>query len=472
MDSSDSDDPRRWLIPLVVAFGFMMEGLDSTIITVAIPNMAASLHETPVRLSLAITSYLLSLAVFIPISGWIADRFGARSVICSAFAVFTVASALCGLSQNLPMLVGMRILQGIGGAMMSPVGRLILLRAFPRNELVRAMSYVTIPSLVGPTLGPILGGLITSYLSWRWIFYANIPFGIGAIVVAFRIVENVRATSASRFDTLGFLICGVALASLQFVLETVGRGAVSVVPQVLVFAIGAGCLVGYWRYARGHRNPVLDLTLFGIRSFRVGSLAGGLCRIGISAPAFLLPLLLQLGFGMSPIQSGSLTFATSLGAIPIRFVSAVMLRRYGFRRLLVRNSVLCGVAIAELAALSGATPHWVILLAILWLGLVRSVQFNCMQMLSYADMPQSRLSRATSLGSVVQQLTMGFGVSISAALLGILAGGGGVPTVPQFRLVFVLVGLLPLAALPGFLTLQPEDGAEVSGHVVVRSAGA
>ena len=226
MDSSDSDDRRRWLIPLVVAFGFMMEGLDSTIITVAIPNMAASLHETPVRLSLAITSYLLSLAVFIPISGWIADRFGARSVICAAFAVFTVASALCGLSQNLPMLVGMRILQGIGGAMMSPVGRLILLRAFPRNELVRAMSYVTIPSLVGPTLGPILGGLITSYLSWRWIFYANIPFGIGAIVVAFRIVENVRATSASRFDTLGFLICGVALASLQFVLETVGRGAV------------------------------------------------------------------------------------------------------------------------------------------------------------------------------------------------------------------------------------------------------
>jgi EmrB/QacA subfamily drug resistance transporter len=472
VDSPASDDRRRWLIPLVVAFGFMMEGLDSTIITVAIPNMAASLHETPVHLSLAITSYLLSLAVFIPISGWIADRFGARSVICTAFGVFTVASALCGLAQNLPMLVLMRILQGIGGAMMSPVGRLILLRAFPRKELVRAMSYVTIPSLIGPMLGPILGGLITTYASWRWIFYANIPFGVAAIVVAFRIVENVRGAGPSGFDTTGFLICGVALASLQFFLETVGRGAVGIELQVLVCVIGVGCLLGYWRYARRHSNPVLDLTLFGIRTFRVGSLAGGVCRIGISAPAFLLPLLLQLGFGLSPIQSGSLTFATSLGAIPIRYVSAVMLRRFGFGRLLVINSVLCGVSIAGFAVLSRTTPHWVILLAILWLGLVRSVQFNSMQMLSYADMPQAKLSRATSLGSVVQQLTMGLGVSISAAMLGLLAGPSGVPTVPEFRLVFVLVGLLPLAALPGFRTLRPEDGVEVSGYRAARPARA
>jgi MFS family permease len=208
LPSTTPENRRRWLIPLVVAFGFLMEGLDSTIITVAIPNMAASLHETPVQLSLAITSYLLSLAVFIPISGWIADRFGARSVICAAFAVFTLASALCGLSVNLPMLVATRVLQGIGGAMMNPVGRLILLRAFPRGQLVRAMSYVSMPSLIGPTLGPILGGLITSYASWRWIFYVNIPFGLLAILVSFRIVENVRGATPARFDTPGFLICG------------------------------------------------------------------------------------------------------------------------------------------------------------------------------------------------------------------------------------------------------------------------
>ena len=315
-DVDAPEDRRRWLIPLVVAFGFLMEGLDSTIITVAIPNIAASLHETALRLSLAITSYLLSLAVFIPISGWIADRFGARSVICAAFAVFTIASALCGLSVNLPMLVAMRVLQGVGGAMMNPVGRLILLRAFPRDQLVRAISYSSMPSLIGPTLGPILGGVITSYASWRWIFYVNIPFGILAILVSFRVVENLRGSTASRFDLPGFLICGAALSSLQFVLETVGRGAVDRGLQTAMFGVGIVCLLAYWRHAGRCSNPVLDLTLFGIRTFRVGVLAGGLCRIGIGAPSFLLPLLLQLGFGLSPIQSGSLTFATSLGAVP------------------------------------------------------------------------------------------------------------------------------------------------------------
>jgi EmrB/QacA subfamily drug resistance transporter len=446
-----------------------MEQLDSTIIVVAIPNMAASLHETPVRLSLAITSYLLSLAVFIPISGWIADRFGARSVLCAAFAVFTTASALCGLATNLPILVAMRVLQGVGGAMMNPVGRLILLRAFPRDQLVRAMSYVSLPSLVGPTLGPILGGLITTYASWRWIFYVNIPFGVLAILVASRAVENVRGSAPSRFDTPGFLICGMALASLQFFLETVGRHAVGVALQVATAAVGIGCMLLYLRYARRRSNPVLDLTLFRIRTFRVGSLAGGLCRIGISAPSFLLPLLLQVGFGLSPIQSGSLTFATSLGAAPIRVVSAVALRRFGFGRLLVGNSVVCAAAIAGLAALSKNTPHWLILLAIIGMGLVRSLQFNGLQMLSYAEMPQAQLSRATSLGSVVQQLTMGLGVSISAALLGMLSGPGGMPSVPQFRAVFLLIALLPLMAMPGFMALRPEDGAEVSGHRVAQA---
>ena len=469
MEGAARNDRRRWLIPLVVAFGFLMEQLDSTIITVAIPNMAASLHETPVRLSLAITSYLLSLAVFIPISGWIADRFGARSVICAAFAVFTMASAVCGLATNLPMLVAMRVLQGVGGAMMTPVGRLILLRSFPRAQLVRAMSYVSIPSLIGPTLGPIVGGLITTYASWRWIFYVNIPFGVLAILVASRAVENVRGAAPTRFDTPGFLMCGAALALLQFFLETVGRGAVGPGLQVAAVAVGVGCMVLYLRYARRRDNPVLDLTLFRMRTFRIGSLAGGLCRIGISAPSFLLPLLLQLGFGLSPIQSGSLTFATSLGAAPIRLVSTVALRRFGFGRLLVGNSVVCAAAIAGLATLSRNTPHWLIFLAILGMGLVRSVQFNGVQMLSYSEMPQARLSRATSLGSVVQQLTMGLGVSISAALLGVLAGPGHVPSVPQFRAVFVLIALLPLAAMPGFLTLRPEDGAEVSGHRVAQA---
>jgi EmrB/QacA subfamily drug resistance transporter len=459
-------NPRlRLLIPLVVAFGFLMEQLDSTIITTAIPQMAHSLHETPVRLSVAITSYVLSLAVFIPISGWIADRLGARTVICAAFAVFTIASAICGLATNLPVLVLMRIVQGMGGAMMTPVGRLILLRSFPKKDLVTAMAYVSVPSMVGPTLGPILGGLLTTYASWRWIFYVNIPFGILAILVSWRAVANVKGGGPpGRFDTVGFVICGLGLALLQLVLETVGRGAIPVPLEIGLFTAAVVTLLVYRWHASRTKNPVLDLTLFRIRTFRIGSLAGGLSRIGINAPPFLLPLLLQIGFGMSPIQSGTLTFATSFGAVAIRTVSARLLRKFGFSRVLLGNSVVCTLYIAGFTLLAPTTPHWMIFLYIAGFGVVRGTQFNACQMLSYAEMPPAMLSRSTSLGSVVQQLSMGFGVSFSAALLGVLVPPGHLPSVLEFHYAFLAIALLPLIAMPGFLGLTPEDGAEVSGH--------
>ena len=459
-------NPRlRLLIPLVVAFGFLMEQLDSTIITTAIPQMAHSLHETPVRLSLAITSYVLSLAVFIPISGWIADRYGARNVLCAAFTIFTLASAICGLATSLPMLVAMRVLQGVGGAMMTPVGRLILLRSFPKDQLVTAMSYVSIPSLVGPTLGPVLGGLLTTYASWRWIFYVNIPFGIGAILVSWRAVANTRGEiERTRFDLTGFVICGLGLALLQLFLETIGRGEIGATQEMSLLGISVIVLLAYGWHARRQINPVLDLTLFRIRTFRVGSIAGGLSRTGVNAPPFLLPLLLQLALGMSAIQSGTLTFATSLGAVAIRMLSARLLRRFGFSRLLVGNSVICAAWIAGFALFSRTTPHWAMLLYIAGFGVVRGTQFNACQMLSYAEMPQTKLSRATSLGSVVQQLSMGLGVSFSAALLGILAPPGVTPSLAEFHHVFLLVALLPLAAIPGFRSLSPEDGSEVSKH--------
>lgn len=441
-----------------------MEQLDATIITTAIPDMAASLGETPLRLNLAITSYIISLAIFIPISGWIADRFGMRNVICAAFLLFTLGSALCGIATSLPMLVATRIMQGLGGAMMNPVGRLILFRSFPKDQLIRAMSYVAIPSMLGPTLGPLLGGLITTYADWRWIFLVNVPFGLAATAIAWRSVDNVRGAAPARFDLPGFLLVAAGLVVLQIVLETAGRGEVPWPAELALTAAGAALIATYAWYGRRRAAPVLDLTLFRIRTFRVGAIAGGISRIGINAPPFLLPLLFQLGFGLSPIQSGSLTFTISLAAVAIRPITARLLRGFGFRRLLLGNSVLAAIMVAGFALLDASTPHIVLLASMMAFGVVRNTQFNTIQLLSYVDVPGTRLSQATSLGSVVQQLSMGLGISLSAAVLGALGGPGGHPTVSEFHQVFLLIALLPLAGLPGFRTLHPNDGAEVSGR--------
>ena len=456
--------PLRILIPLVVAAGFLMEQLDATIITTAIPDMALSLHETPLRLNVAITSYVLSLAIFIPISGWIADRFGMRNVICAAFLLFTAGSALCAMATSLPALVAMRILQGLGGAMMNPVGRLILFRSFPKTELIRAMSWVAIPSMIGPTIGPLLGGVITTYANWRWIFLVNIPFGLIAVAIAWRAIPNQRGAKPSRFDLPGFLIVGAALVLLQAVLETAGRGTVPWEIETLLLAAGAALMAVFAWYAKRRAAPVLDLSLFRIRTFSIGSLAGGISRIGINAPPFLLPLLFQIGFGLSPIESGSLTFVISIAAVVIRPVTARLLRWLGFRRLLLLNSFCCTAIIATFALFNAATPHLVLIAAMMTFGIIRNTQFNSIQLLSYVDIPTPRLSQATSLGSVIQQLTMGLGVSLSAAILGLLATSNARPTVAEFHQVFLLIALLPLAALPGFLRLRPHDGAEVSGR--------
>ena len=454
----------RILIPLVVASGFLMEQLDATIITTAIPQMAASLDETPLRLNLAITSYVLSLAIFIPISGWIADRFGMRNVICAAFLLFTAGSTLCGLATSLPTLVAFRVLQGLGGAMMNPVGRLILFRTFPKHELIRAMSWVAIPSMIGPTLGPLLGGIITTYADWRWIFLVNIPFGLAATLIAWRTVPNVRAPATARFDVPGFILVAAGLVALQIVLETAGRGDLPWPPQALILALGLTALCLYAWYGARRAAPVLDLRLFAIRTFRIGALAGGISRIGINAPPFLLPLMFQLGFGLSPLASGSLTFVISLAAVVIRPVTARLLRLLGFRRLLLANSLAAAAMTATFALFDAQTSHLTLVAAMMAFGVVRNTQFNTIQLLSYVDIPAARLSQATSLGSVVQQLTMGLGISASAAILGLLAGPGGHPSVAEFQHVFLLIALLPLIALPGFLALHPKDGAEVSGR--------
>ncbi len=454
----------RLLIPLVVAFAFLMEQLDATIVTTAIPDIARSLRVAPLQLNLAITAYVLSLAVFMPVSGWIADRYGTRRVFAAALVIFTAASALCGLSQSLAGMVVTRVLQGFGGAMMTPVGRLVLIRAFPRSQLVTAMTYMTVPAVIGPALGPILGGFLTTYANWRWVFFVNIPVGILGVLLAWRFVEDGRVEYVPRFDVLGFLLCGSGIGLLQFGLENAGHPLLPVPAVLALTALGVLMLAAYVPHARRRADAALDLTLFRIRSFRVSTVAGGLSRIGVNTVPFMLPLLFQIGFGLTPVQSGSLTFVSSLGTLMVRLLSSRLLRQVGYRGLLAGNGVVCAALIGSFALVQPHTPHWMVFLLVLVFGMARSTQFMTSNTLTYADTPANKLSRSTSLGGVIQQLTVSFGVSIAAALLGLIAGPGKLPTVHDFHLAFISVAFITLASVPGFLLLRPEDGAAVSGY--------
>ncbi|WP_246683033.1 DHA2 family efflux MFS transporter permease subunit [Mesorhizobium sp. B2-8-3] len=458
-------DPRlKLIIPAIVAIAFLMEQLDSTILTTAIPAIAQSLDTTPVRLNLAITTYILTLAVFIPVSGWFADRFGARKIFALALFTFTLGSVLCGVADSVGMLLAMRALQGLGGAMMTPVGRLILLRSFPRSGLITAMTYMTLPAIVGPVIGPLLGGLLTTYASWRWIFYVNVPFGLIGIFAALRFVDDFHGEGAQPFDFAGFLMVGAGAALLQFGLENIGRPIISSLATMLVLAASVLLLLAFGRYARRVAAPAVDLTLFRFRSFWVGTLAGGLCRIGLNGAPFLLPLMLQVGFGMSPVTSGSLTFVGSFGALLMRPLLSFFLRRFGFKAVLSGSAVVGSVAVAGFALLDADSPHWLIGLYVFFFGIVRSAQFMSSNTLSYADLPGEKLSRATSLGGVLQQLSVSLGVSIAAMVLGLVSSQAHAPTADQFHWAFLLTAVIPLLSIPGFFFLHPEDGQQVSGH--------
>ena len=451
------------IIPLVVGCAFFMEGLDSTMIAVSIPAMAKSLGEDPLRLNLVIASYLLSLAVFIPVSGWIADRLGTRVVFCIAVLIFASGSALCGQANNLPTLVGFRIIQGFGGAMMTPVGRLILLRSFPRASLVSAMNWMTIPAMIGPTVGPIVGGFLTAYASWRWVFYLNIPMGVLGAVLGYLMFENFRAPAPTRFDIGGFLVAAVGLFMFEFAVENLGRPMIAPWAGYLFFPISFAAFYLYVRHARSSAAPVLDLNLLKIKTFCIGTLVGGVCRMGLDATPFILPLLFQVGFGWSPMQAGAMSFSSTLGAMLVRTGSRAILRHLGFRWTLVLGAISSAASTAVFAALGAETPVLIIIGCVLISGCVRSIQYLGLNTVSFADVPSAQLSRSTSVSGVFQQLARGFGVAFGAALLAIVAGREHV-TVGDFRIVFLLIAVVPLASTFGFLRLGEDDGAEVSGH--------
>jgi EmrB/QacA subfamily drug resistance transporter len=456
------------VIALIVACALFMENLDGTVITTALPAMSVSLGTTPVRLSLGITSYMLSLAIFIPVSGWVADRYGARTVFRAAIGVFTLGSILCGLCGNLAELTGARVLQGIGGAMMVPVGRLVLIRSVEKSELVRAMAYLTVPALIGPLLGPPVGGFITTYVSWRWIFFLNVPIGILGMVLATLMIENYCEEERPPLDWGGFALTGVSLTCLMYAFDLAGHPAAD--GQIILALLGAGVIVGVIaiRHARGQVHPIVDLSLLRVPSFAATISGGSLFRVCSGTLPFLLPLLFQIGFGMSAFASGLLTFAGALGSFTMKMSAQLFLRRFGFRTVLVSNTIISALSIIVCASFTAATPAIVIFVLLLAGGFFRSLQYTSLNTLAFADIVPRKMSAATSFSSMMQQLSNGMGVALGAALLNGLVvwrnGAGQGLSVGDLQLALATAGILSVAALPFFLRLPPDAGTDVSGH--------
>jgi EmrB/QacA subfamily drug resistance transporter len=463
--ATDSERPFRVasIVPFVIAGAFFMDGLDSSIISTSLPQMAASFGVSPPQMSAAITSYLISLAIFIPISGWIADRFGARRVFCSAIACFTLGSVLCGLSYSLPTLVMSRIVQGCGGAMMTPVGRLILTRSFPRNQLMKAMSFYMLPGMLGPTMGPLVGGFITTRFSWHWNFFINVPLGMIGIALAMRFIADVRMPRPAAFDLKGFFIVACGLGTAQFAIENLGRHTLGPWIETLLIAAAAAILGFYALYALRRRSPVLDLRLFRSRTFAIAVLAGSLIRGGIATVPFLLPLLLQVGFGLDPFHSGLLTFLNTAGSMSMRAWASILARRYGFRRVFLVGVGVNAALMAGFAGFTITTPHILIALYLFFFGVLRSAQMISLGALAYSEISNEEMSKATSIFALAQRLSQSLGVGISASLLAVIAGTGPIG-VGDFKLVFFAVALMMTASAIGFRKLKPEDGWQVSGY--------
>ncbi len=443
-----------------------MESLDSTVLATALPAVARSMHEDPLHLSLAISSYLVSIAVFIPLSGWLAERFGARLIFRSAIVVFTLGSALCGLSESILQLVGARVLQGLGGAMMVPVGRLVILRKVPKSDLVAAMAWVSIPALVAPIVGPVVGGFIATYSSWRWIFFINVPIGIAGYWLATRFIEETETETPPPLDFVGWFILGIGLASFVFGLENLGKGLLPTSTVLTWIGFGILLTVAYaWR-ARSAEHPILDLLLFNIPTLGASITGGALFRIGVGAYTIAMPLMLQEGFGLTPLRSGLLTFAGATGALVMRTMATRLVRWFGFRSLLVANTVISTILILACGFLQPSTPHVLILGLVLVLGFSRSMQFTCINTMGFADVTPEQMSQASSLTGTVQQLSLSVGVGVAAQVLNTslwLRGADHLAPI-DFSVTFWVVGLMAATSGLVFARLAADAGSSVSGH--------
>ena len=454
--------PSR-LVPLIVAVALLMENLDASVLSTALPDIARDFGSDPIHLKLVLTTYLLALAVFIPASGWVADKVGARVVFRWAIVVFAAGSIACGLSHSLIDLVLARLLQGMGGAMMVPVGRLILLRAVPREGLVEALAWLTVPALIGPVLGPPLGGYITTYWNWRWIFWINIPLAVLGVVLVTWLIPNIREDKVRPFDGVGFLLIGPGLAAFLTGVTLAGLALATPLQVTAITGAGLALILAYIGHAGRVTNPIIDLSLLRLPSFRIAATGGLLFRMAVGALPFLLPLMLQLGFGMTAFQSGSLTFVSGMGAMIMKFAAQPLLRRFGFRGVLTGNALIAAVLLAGPGAFTPATPL-ALMIAVLFVGgLSRSLQFTALNAIAYAEVKPERLSQATSFLAVLQQLSGSLGITLAAMTLELTGAlrGTSATDIGNFPVVFGVVTVLTVAAALVFMRLSKLAGADL-----------
>jgi EmrB/QacA subfamily drug resistance transporter len=463
---TEDSKPRRG-VAWLVAGAFFMENLDATVITTALPEMARSFGVRPADMSVGMSAYLLALAVFIPISGWVADRYGPRKVFGGALALFTIASILCGLSQTLGQFTAARILQGLGGAMMVPVGRLVVLRTTQKKDLIQAIAIITWPGLAAPVIGPLVGGIITSYVSWHAIFLLNVPLGLIALALTLRLIRG-EPGGRRPFDGVGFVLTGVGCSVLMYAMDLCGELTVSV-PLVLgLVSLGVAALALSIRHLRRTPHPLVDLSAMRYPTFAVTMFGGSLFRISIGSAPFLLPLMFQVGFGMSPVQAGALMLALFAGNLAMKPATSWVMRTFGFRRVLVVNGFLVAVGFALCAVLTADTPFWVGAAVLFICGMCRSMQYTALNTLGFADVPSASMTGATTLFSACQQLNAGIGIAFGAiALRSAEWLTGHAPAAPgplQFRVALLIAAALALAAIVDSVRLRADAGASLSGH--------
>jgi EmrB/QacA subfamily drug resistance transporter len=461
----DSITVKKYL-PWLVATALFMEQLDATIVNTAVPSIAASLNVTPLSLKSVVTTYILSLAVGIPVSGWIADRYGTRRVFGSAIALFTLASVLCGLSLSAPMMVAARLLQGIGGALMMPVGRLAIVRTFPKSELLGAMNFVIIPALIGPLLGPTVGGIIVHLVSWRAIFFINVPVGLTALYLVYRYMPDYHGQERRRLDVTGLILFSSGTAILSWLLEIFGEHTLNTITALLMLTLSVCLLGGYVWHARGRRHALLKLSMLKVRTFRISVGGGFLTRLGVGSMPFLLPLLYQVGLGLPAWHSGLLMMPTAAAAMGMKLIAPRVLAKLGYRQVLVVNTVCIGITIGLFALVGPGTPTWVIIAIGLLQGFFNSLQFSSMNTLAYADVEQKDTSMASTISSSIQQLSMSFGLAtgslITAWFLGDVPQTNHAMVTQALHHAFLALSVLTVCSSAVFWRLRRNDGESIS----------
>jgi len=470
------DDPkaavvRGWVVPAIIGSAMLMQTLTATVISNALPTMARALHEDPLSMNLAITMFLLASAVFLPVSGWIADRFGAKRIFMISMVLFATASMACGFANSLNQLVAARLFQGMASAMMVPVGRLVLLRTTPKSELVGAMSVLTMPALLGPVIGPVLGGFIVTYWDWRWIFFINLPVAMAGVALVRAYVPNVREQDVSPIDILGIVLTGIGLAGLIFGFENLGRGALPPGVVAALFLLGAASLGLYGLHARNNPHAIIDLGIFRLKTFRASVIGGGFMRVAMGATPFLLAMLLQIGFGMNAFAAGLMTFISAAGALVMKTTAPPILRRFGFRTVLSVNAAIVAVSFMAYGLFKPSTPHVLIMTVLAIGGFFRSLQFTSLNGMAFAEIEQEQMSRASTTSSMVQQLVQSIGAGMAATLLHMLMLAHHQTTITAQTIApaFVIMGAVTFISFFFFIRLPKNAGDEMNGRGLVES---